>query len=546
MPDPLVRPARVADAGPSGARAARRLGPVPDPAHPSRQRAGRDITDVMDPAGAGPSRPGGAADRRGPRLRDGRRPDDPVAAAGADTLGYDFLAYHQAAVRLLDGQPLYDMSFATTGGFGLFYYPPTFAPLILPFGLLSATTAVWALDGDPHRGRSRPGSRSCRSRRTVRWWIVLLAGLSWPFAYAVKLGQVGPILFLLFAIGWRWLDDPIRLGASAALGTAIKLQPAIIFVWAVADPPLARPSPSASSSWPCWRSLATLLAGVGRLVGLRDPRPPGRRPDHDAAQLHAGGDRLPARASRPSWRRSSSWRRTVVVVGAVVAAARWATAEASYLVAVIASQLLSPVLWDHYAMILLLPVAYLCAAGRWWALAHPARDGDAAGRHHARRSPIRSASASTLGATLGVGHPGAPGAPSGMTARATHGSIASLLVGLAVVAISAVIYWFVEPRLRRRSRRLLLPRRRVPPRPDVADVPARAVRRDHRSTGAFYVPFAPFPAVALMPRRRRPRARSAPTRSSRGSTPSWRRPVSGCAGCCSAGSASGGWSTGSP
>jgi hypothetical protein len=40
-------------------------------------------------------------------------------------------------------------------------------------------------------------------------------------AYAVKLGQVGPILFLLFAIGWRWLDEPIRLGVSAALGTAI-------------------------------------------------------------------------------------------------------------------------------------------------------------------------------------------------------------------------------------------------------------------------------------------------------------------------------------
>jgi hypothetical protein len=41
--------------------------------------------------------------------------------------------------------------------------------------------------------------------------------------------------------------------------------------------------------------------------------------------------------------------------GAAVAAARWATAEASYLVAVIASQLLPPILWDHYAMLGLLP-----------------------------------------------------------------------------------------------------------------------------------------------------------------------------------------------
>jgi hypothetical protein len=62
---------------------------------------------------------------------------------------------------------------------------------------------------------------------------------------------------------------------------------------------------------------------------------------------------------------------TVVVLGTVVASARWATAEASYLVAVVASQLLSPVLWDHYAMVLLLPVAYLLAAGRWWALLIP-------------------------------------------------------------------------------------------------------------------------------------------------------------------------------
>ena len=62
---------------------------------------------------------------------------------------------------------------------------------------------------------------------------------------------------------------------------------------------------------------------------------------------------------------------TVGVVVAFLAAIRWATDEASYLVAVIASQLVSPILWDHYAMLLLLPVAYIASAGRWWALAIP-------------------------------------------------------------------------------------------------------------------------------------------------------------------------------
>ncbi len=290
-----------------------------------------------------------------------------VVAAG-DKLGFDFLAYHQAAVRLLNGQPLYDMSFQTTGAFGLFYYPPTFAPLILPFGLLSTTTAVWTWTAILI-GSFAVGVVVVPVTRTVRWWIVLLAGLSWPFAYAVKLGQVGPILFLLFAIGWRWLDDQIRLGGSAALGMAIKLQPGLIFVWAIltrrwaavaagavvlvgmaiAATLLAGPS--------AWSDFATLVRQVGDPITTEHNFTPG-----------AVAYQLGLSAEFASLLQLAC---TVLVVAAVVAAGRWATAEASYLVAVIASQLLSPILWDHYAMLLLLPVAYLCAAGRWWAVAIP-------------------------------------------------------------------------------------------------------------------------------------------------------------------------------
>ena len=63
----------------------------------------------------------------------------------------------------------------------------------------------------------------------------------------------------------------------------------------------------------------------------------------------------------------------IATVGAPVAvvAARGATAEASHLVAVVASQLISPLLWDHYAMLLLLPVAWLLERGHLWALAVP-------------------------------------------------------------------------------------------------------------------------------------------------------------------------------
>jgi hypothetical protein len=56
---------------------------------------------------------------------------------------------------------------------------------------------------------------------------------------------------------------------------------------------------------------------------------------------------------------------------AVVVAALWLPSVPSYLVAVVASQLLSPILWDHYALLLLLPVAWLCERGHWWAVLIP-------------------------------------------------------------------------------------------------------------------------------------------------------------------------------
>lgn len=290
-----------------------------------------------------------------------------LAVAG-ETLGFDFRAYHGAAVRLLHGEPLYDLSFQATGGFGLFYYPPFFAPLILPFGLLPETAAIWAWIV-VLLAAFLAGVAILPVSRAVRWWILLLAGLTWLFAYSVKLGQVGPILFLLFAIGWRWLEDPVRVGASAALGAAIKLQPGILFLWALVTRRWGAIAVGAAVL-AVLAIVATLLAGVEawsgfvRLVGqVADPitTPKNATPGAVAYQLGVPADVASA----------IQWLAMVVVLGAVLAAARWATAEASYLVAVIASQLLSPVLWDHYAVLLLLPVAYLCASGRWWALAIP-------------------------------------------------------------------------------------------------------------------------------------------------------------------------------
>src|SRR6185503_15683035 len=58
----------------------------------------------------------------------------------------------------------------------------------------------------------------------------------------------------------------------------------------------------------------------------------------------------------------------VASVATWLVAARWRSAEVGYLATVVASQLLSPLLWDHYAMLLLIPVAWLLARRHWWAI----------------------------------------------------------------------------------------------------------------------------------------------------------------------------------
>jgi hypothetical protein len=286
-----------------------------------------------------------------------------IAVAG-DTLGFDFLAYHAAADRVLHGQPAYDTSFEAAGGFGLFYYPPTFIPLVLAFGLLPASlaTLTWTT---LLLGAFAAGVAVMPVSRRTRWLVVLLAGQSWPFLYAVKLGQVGPLLFLLFALGWRWLDRPRVVGVAGALGAAIKLQPGLVLAWAV----LTRR----------WRAVAvgaivlgalalaaTLLAGIAgwsdfvMLVGrVSDPiaTPHNVTPGAVAYQYGASLEL----ASAVQW--ASMGLVGLVVVGAAL---RLPPAP-SYLVAVVASQLLSPILWDHYALLLLLPVAWMVDRGQWWA-----------------------------------------------------------------------------------------------------------------------------------------------------------------------------------
>lgn len=287
-----------------------------------------------------------------------------IAVAG-DTFGYDFRAYHAAAVRVLEGRPLYDMNYDVAGPSGLFLYPPTFVPFILPFGLLATVPAAWAWTVAMLMCFVGAVALMPVATRT-RWAVVLLAGLSWPFVYNIKLGQVGPLLLLLFAIGWRGLDRALPVGTAGGGGAAIKLQPAIVLVWAL----LTRRWTAAIAGAGILvglAAMATLIVGVGAwsdfvtlITRVNDPITTPHNFTPGAVAYELGVPRDTAAAVQ--------WASTLTALTLFALTALRLGSVPSYLVAVVVSQLVSPVLWDHYAIVLLLPVAWLLDRGHWWAI----------------------------------------------------------------------------------------------------------------------------------------------------------------------------------
>jgi hypothetical protein len=290
-----------------------------------------------------------------------------VLASAGSTLGYDAAAYLQAADRLLAGQPLYDPAADVAVGYGVYLYPPPFALAVVPFALLPAPLDLWTWLAALVLA-FLAGTALLPVRPGVRWSIVLLAAVSFPFLYSVKLGQVGPLLFLAFAIGWRCIDRPGVTGLAVAAGALAKLQPALLFGWmivtrrwrtlavglvAVAVAAAVATVVAGAAAWPDY------LALLGRVT----------KPITTPQNLTAGAIAYRAGSSLDA-ATAIQWAAMVVTLAATVFAWVRRGAAIGFLVGVVASQLLSPVLWSHYAM-LLLPVALLLQRRQWWAAAIP-------------------------------------------------------------------------------------------------------------------------------------------------------------------------------
>ena len=284
------------------------------------------------------------------------------------TLGCDFLAYYNASVHWIQHAPIYDLGVASTGSCGTYQYPPPFVLVAAPFSFLgfdvgnwlwiAALIAAWAI-----------GTALLPVRPTTRWMVLLLGAIGWPLIFGVRIGQVTPLLYLVFAVAWRSLDRPLALGASVAIGALMKLQPGILAVWllfnqrwlalayAAVTAGIIVVAAAIAGLWD-WVGFVTLLRSLTNAITVDTNMALG------ATLYGLGLDAATAGTIQTA--------NTLVILGLVVAAALSLPRTPGFLVAVLASQLVSPIVWSHYALLLLLPVAWLLDRRQWWAAGIPA------------------------------------------------------------------------------------------------------------------------------------------------------------------------------
>jgi alpha-1,2-mannosyltransferase len=272
-------------------------------------------------------------------------------AAGSDYL-WDFRKEYMPAGRaLLDGNSPYPHALGQLKSHANYVYPPLVAVFVAPLTLLPHLLAEWiflALSlAAPALALRLLRVRDWRCYGIVYLWPPLLGGLS--------LGTISPLLALAVAAAWRWRRSSPALGAIV-MGAAV----AKLFLW---------PLLALFAIGDRWRAalVSVVAAGVAVLAswaligfaGLADyPRllqelsriesPRGYSPT--ALGLALG---LPREAALA----------LALAVGlpllvAAIALARHPRSELSALSCAIAASLaLSPVVWLHYLVLLIVPIA---------------------------------------------------------------------------------------------------------------------------------------------------------------------------------------------
>ncbi len=289
---------------------------------------------------------------------------------GTSNWGEDFVAYHEAAERLLQtGTPYVPESlesgFEPMGQF-LYLYPPPLSIAVTPLTLLEAEmgTVLWYL---LKIGALGLAAALMPVRPTTR---LLAFGIS-LFGFAVLrdlvMGNVSILITLALAAGWRWLDRPAG-SIALALAASVRVTTGAYLIWFAARR--------------AWHPLAWML-GAGLTVAVLSLPFVGVDGYLDYAAVLGNvsdtGDleqnrHLTVLALELGVPQERLWLVLVPVWAlAVVAIVRSTRGEpeVGYMVTAGAALLLAPLMWDHYLSMLLLPAAFLFERGRRWAIVLP-------------------------------------------------------------------------------------------------------------------------------------------------------------------------------
>ena len=246
----------------------------------------------------------------------------------------------------------------SAGPGGLYLYAPPLAALLapisgLPFEALAA--GWWIL-----RVAALAGACALLPAPTwVRGALLGVAAISYPVLIDLNLGNVSLVVLLLTVCAWRWLDRP---AGSIAVALALALRPTLVVlpIWSLLRRQWRR-SGLDRRGGPGVILLSLPLVGLGAYRGLPDRRAQPERPDRRGPQRRPGlrGPALGLCPSWPGWRsgqlRASAW-----------SPSGWRLRrdrDTGFVMTVMASLLLAPLLWVHYLVALALPAALLAARG---------------------------------------------------------------------------------------------------------------------------------------------------------------------------------------
>jgi len=283
---------------------------------------------------------------------------------------YDFRAYYDAAARLVaTGTPYQEQTLSgpfRPGPGGLYLYSPILALVLVPLTSLPLDVATLGWLAIRLVGLAA-ACALMPVRSTVRMAIFGVGLISAPVVFDLDLGNVSLLVTLAAVVIWRYLDKPAA-GVALALSMTVRPTMAIVAVWWLLRG-LWRPV-----AWTCgtglaillvslpfvapevWGEYLTVLRNVSEVTGVRG------NVDLGSAVLLMKG---------PMWLATIClYAGYVVAIGATLLSLR-RDRELSFVVTLMATLLMAPLLWDHYLTNLLIPAAFLASRGRTWGLILP-------------------------------------------------------------------------------------------------------------------------------------------------------------------------------